>query len=109
MSNCGKSKCHAELEWFCLHAGVVRVFGGGETYGDPYCFIVPFRVLEQYEDPLPSGKLGIVELVGLVGKIHPCQWRALHGALIQQGWGVVITRIKNGEKRRIELHKKRWG
>ena len=84
--------CHADLQWHCEHAGVARVFDAGQGYGDPYCYALPFVVVE-----------GGVEFIGLATPIRPCQWRAIKAACRAHGLRVFRTRIRGGQKQTREV------
>ncbi len=93
--------CWCHLEWHCEHSGLARVFGGGEKYGDPYCYALPFVVRERFVAE-GQGK-GLIEFVGVTKVMAPCQYRAMRRAMRAAGWGILSTRIKDGQSRTIEI------
>lgn len=94
--------CWCHLEWHCEHAGLARVFGGGQQYGDPYCYALPFVVRER-ED---GERLGLIEFIGVTKVMQPCQYRAMRKAMRDAGWGILSTRVKAGQSRTIEICKR---
>jgi len=57
---CDGHNCYAHIDWWCDHAGAVRVFSAGERpCVDPYCYALPFVVRERFggDDP----RHGLVE------------------------------------------------
>ena len=98
------------IRWFCQHAGMVYVFtAGAKYYEDPFCYTLTFIVKEKYDFPLPSGKKGLIEFVGLDKVMNKKQYKAIGQAMFVEGWGVLSTRIKNGKVHTVEVFKKRWG
>ena len=111
MEVCQGHNCWCQLEWFCEHAGVARVFTEGAVdHIDPYCYCLPFVVRERFARPDAGERLGLVEFVGVV---HPvmlsCQYRALRKAMRGAHWGILSTRIKNGVARTVEICRKHNG
>lgn len=102
---CDKTNCWAHLEWHCEHAGLARVFGGQEEFGDPYCYALPYVVRQRYVDGRPRA-LGLIEFIGVTQVMKPCQYRAMRQAVRKAGWGILSTRIKNGQARTIEICKR---
>lgn len=97
--------CWCHLEWHCEHSGLARVFGGGQEYGDPYCYALPFVVRERYGSAV-NGKTGLIEFEGVTVVMKPCQYRCMRRAVRDAGWGVLSTRIKDGKARTIEICKR---
>jgi hypothetical protein len=97
------------IRWFCQHCGMVYVFAAGmKYYEDPFCYTLTFVVKERYDVPLPSGKKGLIEFVGLDKIMNKRQYKALGDAMFAEGWGVLSTRVKNGKIITVELLKRRW-
>lgn len=112
MEGCPGHDCHAELEWFCEHGGLARVFPGGAVdHVDPFCYALPFVVRERFSVPDADGRLGLVEYVGVGGKdtkvMQSCQYRALRKVMRDARWGILSTRIKDGKSRTIEICRRR--
>lgn len=84
------------------------MFAWGAEYGSPYCYALPCVVRERFEEPELSGKIGLVEYVGVHKPMTPAIYRALFEAMAGAGWGVLSTRIKDGEQRAIELRQAYW-
>ena len=89
------------------------MFRGDHEFGDSFCYALPFKVVERFEEPELSGKVGLLEFIGvLAGDVQdamtPCQYRALWEAASGAGFGVLSTRIKNGVPRTIELRQVYW-
>lgn len=110
---CDGHDCWAHLEWFCPHAGLARCFSGEDKLGDPYCYCLPFVVRKRFWFPRLrawwTGKpmqRGWVEYVGVHPVMRPCQYRTLR-AIREEGYGILSTRVKDGQKRTIEICKKR--
>ncbi len=103
--SCERTNCYAHIEWHCEHAGLARVFGGGQTFGDPYCYCLPFVVRERFDDPQLDGTNGFVEFIGVIKVMHPCQYRAMRKAMRDAGWRILSTRSKGGEMRTVEICK----
>ena len=107
MEGCPGRDCWCQLDWFCIHAGVARVFPGGAVdHIDPYCYVLPFVVRERFSEPDVDGRLGLVEFVGVHPVMLSCQYRALRKAMRQANWGILSTRIKGGVSRTIEICRK---
>lgn len=102
---CNKTNCWCHLEWFCEHAGLARVFGGDQKFGDSYCYALPFVIREKYDTP-QDGILGLIEFVGVLKVMKPCQYRAMRKAIRDINFGILSTRVKNGEKRTIRICKR---
>ncbi len=99
--------CH--IRWFCEHCGMVYVFEAGKKYyEDPFCYTLTFIVKERYDTPLPSGKKGLVEFIGLDKVMNRDQYRMLGEVMYSEGWGVLSTRVKNGKIITTEVLKRRW-
>jgi hypothetical protein len=100
--------CH--IRWFCPHAGMVYVFTAGKKYyEDPFCYTLTFIVKERYTEPLPNGKIGLIEFVGLDKVMNREQYKAIAKTTFDEGWGVLATRIRNGKIYTVEVLKRRWG
>jgi hypothetical protein len=95
---CEGKNCWCDLEWFCEHAGLARVFGGGEEYGDPYCYALPFVVRDKERK--------LIEFIGVLKVMQSCQYRCLRKAMREAGWGILSTRVKDGQSRTIEICKR---
>jgi hypothetical protein len=106
---CQRENCYAHLEWHCEHAGLARVFGGDQSFGDPYCYCLPYVVRERFRHPAVDGVLGFVEFIGVLKVMKPCQYRAMRQAVRQAGWRILSTRSKDGAMRTIEVCKCRKG
>ena len=106
--DCDKTNCWAHLEWLCPHACIIRILAGNQQYGDPYCHALTFVVRKRFDKIEPSGKRGLMELIGVSKPVKPCQYRAVVKLLYDEGWGVLITRSKNGKFETIELYKGIW-
>jgi hypothetical protein len=113
MERCDGANCWSQLDWFCEHAGLARVFRGGAVdHVDPYCYALPFVVRERFAATNELGQLGLVEYVGVfheadVPAMKKCQGRALVTAMHDAGFGVLSTRIKDGIARTVEICKPR--
>ena len=112
--SCERTNCWCDLEWFCRHAGLARVFGGDQTFGDPYCYSLPFVVRTRYWFPKLKAwwnkrpiERGFVEFVGVVKLMRSCQYRAMRTAVKNDGWRILSTRSKGGTMRTIEVCKGR--
>ena len=99
---------HAQLDWHCEHAGLARVFEAGKEYGEEYVYALPFVVRERFDEPEMSGRIGLMEYIGVIQPITPSVGRALLNAATEEGWGVLSTRIKDGEKRTIDVTRIYW-
>ena len=89
---------------------MVYVFTAGKKYyEDPFCYTLTFFVKEKYDTPLPSGKRGLIEFVGLDKVMNKRQYGAIGQAMLVEGWGVLSTRVKNGKIHTVEVLKKKWG
>ena len=109
MECCQGINCWAHIQWFCEHAGVIRVFAERSRYRiDPYCICIPFFVKEKFNKIDKSGKRGYIEFVGLSEKLNICQFRAIRNTVYLAGWGVLMTRIKDGKEYTVEICKKKW-
>ena len=109
MGKCEKTECWAHVDWHCEHAGLVRVFGGEDKFKlDGYCYALPFVVSERFECRDEKGRLGFVEFIGMCSPVKKCQMKAGVNALQIEGWGVIMTRIKDGVCRECELARKFW-
>lgn len=97
--------CWCHLEWHCEHSGIARVFGGGQEYGDVYCYALPFVVRDRYPMPIDE-QWGRIEFVGVTVVMRPCQYRCMRAAMRNAGWGILSTRVKNGVSRTIEICKR---
>ena len=53
--------------------------------------------------PVENGKLGLIEFVGVIKTMKPCQYRALREAVRAQHYGILSTRCRGGVMRTIEL------
>jgi hypothetical protein len=107
-TRCEGQQCWAHIDWFCEHAGLARVFNGDQDFGDPYCYALAFVVREKFDKPLPNGKKGLIEFVGVIKVMSMCQYRALGDAMYKEGWGVLSTRKKNGKDIVVEVYKSKW-
>jgi hypothetical protein len=38
--------CWAHFDYFCEHGGVIRIYADGQTTDDPFCFSLPFSVVD---------------------------------------------------------------
>jgi hypothetical protein len=103
---CSGTNCWAHIDWHCEHAGIVRVFAGGDRFNeDPYCYALPFVVRERFGNE--DERHGLIEFEGVHDVMRPCQFRAIRTAMRAAGWGVLSTRIKNGVSRTVEICKAR--
>jgi hypothetical protein len=95
----------AHLEWFCEHAGLIRIYKDDQKYGDPYSRAIAFVVIDRFET---GPKIGNLELKGVTKVLTKDEYRAIRLACFTDGWGVLATKYKNGKVFRIELSKKYW-
>ena len=105
---CDQTDCWCHLDWHCEHAGMARMFGGDREWGEPYCYCLPFVVRERFDEPEMSGKIGLVEFIGILIPPMPCQYRLMFDAMAHAGFGVLSTRIKNGVSKTTELKRIYW-
>lgn len=105
---CDGVDCWAHLDWHCEHAGLARVFMGSQKLGDPYCYALPFVVRTKFARPDAAGRIGLIEFVGVTTVMKPCQYRVMRAAIREAGYGILSTRIRDGEKRTIEICKRGW-
>jgi len=104
-----ENKYWGHIRWFCEHAGMVYIFEAGKKYyEDPFCYTITFFVRERYTEPLSSGKLGLIEFIGVDKVMNRTQYRMLGNIMYNAGWGVLSTRVKNGKIVTIEVLKRRW-
>ena len=103
MDGCTGQNCWAHVDWHCEHAGLVRVFDGEQKYGDPFCYALPFVVRKRFPMPVEGGKLGLIEFVGVMKVMKPCQYRAMREAIRAEHYGILSTRSRGGQMRTIEL------
>ena len=99
----GGSGCWCHIDWHCEHAGLVRVFDEHSTFGQPYCYALPFVVREKFDS---GERIGMIEFVGVTTVMQPCQYRAMRKAVRDTGWGILSTRVKDGKSRTIEICKR---
>ena len=96
------------MEWLCEHAGIIRIYGGNQKYGDSYCHALTFVIRERFDKPELSGKIGLLEFVGVSKIVNLCQYKAIVNLLYKEGWGVLITKSKNGKFKTVEVYKGIW-
>ena len=105
---CDGTDCWAHLDWHCEHAGLVRVFGGGDEYRrDPYCYALAFRVVDRFDSD-DKRRHGLIEFEGVFVCPRACQYRAIRTAARAAGWGVVRTRVNGGVARTNEICRAAW-
>jgi hypothetical protein len=51
-------------------------------------------------------RIGLIEFVGVTTVMQPCQYRCMRRAMREAGWGILSTRVKNGQTRTIEICKR---
>lgn len=74
--------CWAHFEYFCRHGGLVRIYADGQTANDPYCFALPFKVIDDQT----------IELKGVWKCPRQCQVRALIKSCREVGLKVIRER-----------------
>lgn len=98
----------AYMEWFCEHAGIIRVFPSKECkHGDDYELALAFKVVERFEEPDENGFLGYIEYMGLFSKISLSQMRSIKTETRKHKWYIIISRWKNGKKKTTNIMYKR--
>jgi hypothetical protein len=96
------------MDWHCEHAGLTRVFEDGANYGDDYVYALPFVVRERFDEPEISGRIGLLEYVGVVKPMTPTIARTLYDAATSAKWGILSTRFKDGRKQVVEVTRIYW-
>ncbi len=107
--------CWAHLDWHCRHAGLLRIFAGTDTFGDPYCHAIPFVVRRRYWCWWwRGGKRGLLELEGVAKRagedkaLSLCQARAISQTCHAQGWGILSTRRSGARRGTQEVGRRVW-
>jgi len=77
---------------------VLRIFGKGRSYGDPYDWAATAVRVEP----------GVLEILGVTRPPLPSEWRALRTDLRTQGWKkVIFTRMANGKEKKHVIDPKK--
>ena len=97
-----------DMEWFCEHAGVIRIFEEGVKFGEPYDRSISFKLIEKFEPPLLNGKKANIEFVGLDKALTKDHFYAICYFMKKEGLGVVGTSYVNGQKKVREFCRNKW-
>jgi hypothetical protein len=95
------------MEWFCDHAGILRIFEKNSKFGDPYENSIAFKVVERYNTP-KDGKIGMLEFVGVVKPLNKYQFYAICEMMKKEKFGVLGSTYQNGERIVKEFCKNKW-
>ena len=81
----GQLWAHVERVGFCEEScsGLIRIFEDGQTWGDPYRYAFPFRMVDHHT----------IELYGIAGRAPtPAESRAMLAECKRRGWSVMRHR-----------------
>lgn len=101
----------AHMDWHCEHAGITRVFEDNKEFAvDDYMYAIPFVVHERFEVPDEDGFIGKVEYIGVCVRAPTLsECKVIRDATHKAKYRVLSSRVKDGQKRTIEIGGSRNG